>query len=290
MKKILFGALALVLLYCFYSLPSKETPKIYDCFLFNDELELLEMRLSEMSNKVDYFVIAESSETFRGTLKPLHFEENRERFKKYLDKIKHVPIKEAYVTSNAWERERYQRDQLMRGLTSCKQNDIILLSDVDEIVRVNKIEEIKNALWNNKEDLVVLGQTMYVGYLNRLHDNGDSWYGTVAVPYKTAKKLYPTKMRKLTSLSKRKLKKANIKRYSLIENAGWHFSSMGGIERFIKKIEAFSHSEWDTKEQKNPEALSQLIRTNTLVSIDETYPQYVIDNEAFLTQAGFIEK
>ena len=65
---------------------------IYDCFIFFNELDLLEIRLSELYNYVDYFVIVEANKTFKGKSKPFYFEENKQKYKKYLDKIIHVKV------------------------------------------------------------------------------------------------------------------------------------------------------------------------------------------------------
>ena len=64
--------------------------KFYDCFLFNNELDLLEIRLKYLWDVVDTFVIVEADTTFAGEEKPLHFKENKERFKWAESKIKHV--------------------------------------------------------------------------------------------------------------------------------------------------------------------------------------------------------
>ncbi len=254
--------------------------EVYDCFLFYNELELLEMRLNEMNDKVDHFVIVEAAETFRGKPKTLIFKENKERFKKFKEKIIYIPLKKPCITDDPWKREGYQRDQMIRGLKNCKNDDIILISDVDEIVRSDKIPTTLK-----KNQFCVFEQTMYVGCLNRMHGY---WKGTVALNYKDLKRIGLKKGRNLRNLNGRTKKKFDA--YTLIENGGWHFSSMGGIDRYIKKLESFSHAECDTNEIKNPEAIMANIKANTLVEIDETYPKYVIENQEQLKKEGFIEE
>ena len=61
--------------------------KIYDCFIFFNELDLLEIRLKTLEKVVDYFLLVEATKTHRGQDKPLYFNENKERFKKWEKKI-----------------------------------------------------------------------------------------------------------------------------------------------------------------------------------------------------------
>src|SRR5262249_51252156 len=135
--------------------------KIYDCFLFFNELELLEGRLNELYDHVDKFVLVESTETFRGNSKLLYYEDTRERFRKFADKIIHIQVKERIDTQNPWEREFYQRGQIMRGLSECLADDIVLISDADEFVSHSSLAAIKAALQVEKKEVVGCSQTLY---------------------------------------------------------------------------------------------------------------------------------
>ena len=118
---------------------------IYDCFTFYNEFELLELRLELLYPVVDHFVICECNKTLRGDDKPFYFAENKERFTKYLDKIINIQltdppmISQQRVKSNGnvfagdWDIEHYQRNGIIRGLVDCKPEDIIMISDLDEI-------------------------------------------------------------------------------------------------------------------------------------------------------------
>lgn len=68
--------------------------RIYDCFTFFNELDLLELRLNELASVVDYFVIAEATHTFTGKPKPLHFKENAARFEAFLPRIIHIIVED----------------------------------------------------------------------------------------------------------------------------------------------------------------------------------------------------
>ena len=150
------------------------TPKIYDCFLFFNELDLLEIKLHELYDHVDYFVLVEAKETFRGQGKQLYFHQNQDRFSKFLDKIIHVKVEERLQTNNPWDREFFQRNQILRGLKDCYDDDIVIIEDLDEIVRASKLPEIVTLLQNN-QTFVTCGQTIYTYYLNRQGHTG--WHG-----------------------------------------------------------------------------------------------------------------
>ena len=113
-----------ILLFCInlaYFVSHGAYAKIYDCFLFYNELEILNIRLHEMYDHVDKFVLVESEETFRGGPKPLYYQENKHLFEKFADKIIHVIIEGHYEPQNpreywkVWEREHFQRDQIIAG-------------------------------------------------------------------------------------------------------------------------------------------------------------------------------
>src|ERR1700761_521914 len=108
--------------------------RIYDCFCFFDELEVLEIRLSELYGIVDYFVILEATTTFQGNDKPLLFAENRERYRAYDDKIRYIAL-ELPEPKDPWARERFQRESIREYITDALDSDIIVISDADEIPR-----------------------------------------------------------------------------------------------------------------------------------------------------------
>ena len=113
---------------------------VYDCFTFFNELDLLEIRLNELDSVVDKFVIVECTETHSKAKKQLFFDKNKDRFSKFSDKIIHIIVDDAPdIVQNSsqepdrWIVEKFQRNCIERGLTSCADNDIILVSDIDEI-------------------------------------------------------------------------------------------------------------------------------------------------------------
>ena len=106
----------------------------WDCFLFFNELDLLELRLLTLDSVVDRFVVVESDITHSGRRKPLFFKDNRNRFSRWLHKIEHYVPKNHPVSSDPWTNERWQRDRIADVLRPSPQ-DIITYGDADEIPR-----------------------------------------------------------------------------------------------------------------------------------------------------------
>ncbi len=263
-------------------------PKIYDCFLFYNELELLEIRLNELNDHVDKFVIVEACETFRGKPKPFYFAENKHLFNKFADKIIHVQITEPFKTDNPWIRERNQRSQAVRGLKGGHPDDIVFISDLDEIMRGSRVAEIAHLISSKKADAAVCLQTMYHGFLNRCQTEG--WPGSVCTTLKKMKKASPALIRRLRNGNQRKMRRADIKKIEKIPNGGWHFTTMGGLDRTILKIESVSHTECDTPEYKNRQRLLEEFRSFGLKPVDDSFPQYIRENQKHFEEIGFLDK
>jgi len=270
---------ALVLFFSFFKEKNNPQSKVYDCFLFFNEFELLKVRLHEMSPFVDKFVLVEAAETFRGDPKPLYFAENQHLFNDYKDKIIHIVVEGHYEDDARFHRERYQRNQMLRGLKNCHPSDIIFISDVDEIVRRDDIPKIVEALKSKKVKTVLCEQRMYLFYLNRFQS---LWPGTVATTFKEIQKTYgsqPTLVRK----------KRSKRDPFILKNSGWHFSYMGGVEQMMKKIAAFSHFEIDTPEHRQS-YIEQFKSEQPLEVIDSSFPLYVIEHQEDLKAKGFIDE
>jgi hypothetical protein len=200
---------------------------IYDAFLFFNELDILELRLNILDPVVDRFVLAESTVTFSGRPKPLHYAENRQRFARWQDRIVHVVIDNTPDTGTwRWGREYFQRDQLMRGLTQCRCDDIVLLSDVDEIPDPDAVAARKRGGYH---------QEYFLYYLNCRHMN-ENMIGTTALYYFQLAAFGPQATRH--------------RRWGFprIELGGWHFTYAMSPDRIRTKLEAFSHAEFDTPE------------------------------------------
>ena len=158
---------------------------IYDTFMFFNELDLLEIRLNYLSPVVDRFVLVESTMTHTGKQKPLLYAENNGRFTKFLDKVTHIVVDMLPHIANlgyqeAFENENYQRNQITRGLGDAKTDDVILLSDVDEIPTHSGI----NWYRDHGKGVYACKQKWRFGWLNTTWMRTDSrwigyWAGTM---------------------------------------------------------------------------------------------------------------
>ena len=248
--------------------------KVYDCFLFLNEVEVLDIRLHEMAPVVDKFVIVEAIETFRGNPKELVFAKFADSFKEFADKIIYIPIDHHFESECAWRREKYHRNMIIKGLEECEENDVILISDVDEIVSAKSVKEIVVALRGKQNLVVAVNQKLHSFFLNRVPD-GALWRGTVATSF--------NKLKRLTCDGTRLL------RYDVpgVGN-GWHFTNHGGLERYLYKLGAYSHSEWDTPEYKEAKREESPVWRTSSVPVDESFPLYIRENQSYFEEIGFL--
>lgn len=191
--------------------------KIFDCFSFFNELDLLELRLNILNPYVDYFVLAEAEETFTGKPKSLYYKENYERFAKWDHKILHL-INENLDTGDPFTRAGYQKDRLREVLNvHAKDEDIVYFGDLDEIWKPQNVTDDK--VYN-------LTQFNYSYWLN--NRSSEEWVGTIVGKWGTIK---------TNTLNHWRATHTNV-----LPDGGWHFTNMGGEEQIIKKIEAYDHA------------------------------------------------
>ncbi|WP_349934904.1 hypothetical protein [Acetobacter sp. A11-2] len=211
---------------------------VYDCFTFFNELEILDIRFQQQYDFIDYFVIVESPITFTGKEKPLYFYENREKFAPYLDKVIHLIIEDFEDTSDPFVREHHQRNAIIRGLGEAKPDDTIIITDVDEILRKEAIEEACKF-----DGYVELNMPMFQFYLN-LRQAESGWSAPYSFRFK-----YLQDITNFQSLSLARWSRHEIipffddaGKFLRIYNSGWHFTHLGGIERLKDKFAAYSHA------------------------------------------------
>lgn len=206
--------------------------KIFDCFKFFNELELLELRLMELYDFVDYFVIVEANKTHTGIEKEFIFEKNKQYFSQYLDKIIHVKVEDLPKYSKndmskkdggIWDTENFQRNCIMRGLyNKANIGDKIIVSDLDEIPNV---ETIKKYL--NDRNWITFTQDLFYYYVNCKQN--ESWNGPIMAPYGTFQT--PQQLRDAARFG-----------FNAKPNGGWHYSFMGGADRIKTKVESIAES------------------------------------------------
>jgi hypothetical protein len=255
--------------------PSLLICKVYDCFPFYNELELLKIRLDELNSVVDYFVLVESRETQRGNVKNLYFDENKGQFAAYAHKIIHIIVDERHPEFGLWERENYQRNCILRGLNNCHEKDIILISDLDEIPRPYFVERIKENFKRRKLNTIAFEMQLYRFQLNRMAYAAEPWVGTVATTFKELSAHNPQYFRD---------KRGSFFRF---KNGGWHFTWMGGRDYIRTKMRSVVEGTDDTT-LLTDEAVDQWINSVPVVPVDWTFPLYVQRHQAELKALGYL--
>lgn len=201
-----------------------QKPKKIDCFTFYNELDMLEFRLNYLYNSVDYFVLVESTFTHKGNKKELYYKNNQKRFEKYQDKIIHIVVEDMPNTNNAWDNEKFQRKCIDRGLSKLNltNNDIIIVSDLDEIIDRDTLSTITNV-----NGILNLQQDLY--YYNIETKQKGKWNFAKILNYKT----YCDYNKDCSVI---RLLHFNYK-LNCVNKGGWHFSYFGNIDFIKNKIE-----------------------------------------------------
>lgn len=206
---------------------------LIDAFTFNSELPILEIRLNELNDIVDYFILVENSQTQCGNPKPYFFEENKYLFTKFLSKIIHVKLDtQEEIRGFDWSLENFQRKSIINGIQQLQDkgvkldfdNDYILISDIDEIPK----KEIVKECLQNKEEMISF-DCKFLSYYLDLECPHRNWYGSVL-----------TKLESLTTLNCQQIRNFKDHVKHTAPNSGWHFSYInhlgGGFEAFWDKI------------------------------------------------------
>lgn len=226
--------------------------KIVDCFMFYNELDLLNYRLHILNDVVDYFIIVESMYTFMGNEKKLFYNENKELFKDFNEKIIHIIVDEVpYNTPNVnnneqWINEIFQRNAISRGfhfIELCS-DDLLIIADLDEIPDPNTLDKIKKGLIQVGFNTLFL-DAYYYNLNSKLHMNPES---TKIITYQTYKELNITCN--------------DIRNYSTpnILNGGWHLSYFGDPHFIKNKMNEFSHQEYNNDTYTNVDIIEEKIK------------------------------
>jgi len=214
--------------------------KIYDCFTFYNELDLLELRLHELYNSVDHFVIVESNQTFTNNPKPFLFDENRARYQQWADKIIHVPVTNMPGHINPWVNEEFQRNAIVRGIVGADKEDIIVVSDADEIPRAAAVNYIKNS----QQALFALRMPLFnfkFNYMRSTAGNYDVW--AMAATADAFDDITPNALRNMRFSFMSLPYQYSNDGCEIVEHGGWHFGYLGDNQFLIDKAQNFSHQE-----------------------------------------------
>ena len=231
--------------------------KMIDSFGFFNELSTLNMRLHELNDFVDYFVLVESTVTFAGKPKPLFYKENEDRFKAFRDKIIHVVINDMPESNDPWDRENHQRTCLKKAVSLVPDicaTDIILVSDLDEIPNP---KYLSRALFDD-DKIYVFNQRFF--YYDFSCENVNGWPGSMSFPYHIFMDADLNRLRK--PRVRKKDKRVNYLPFKMSreDHGGWHCSYFGGVDRLIDKLEAYAHQQYNSPKYKDRKGIEARIR------------------------------
>ena len=212
---------------------------IVDTFQFFNELDVLEMRLKNLDQHVDIFVLAESRETHAGNPKPLYYELNQDRFKPWAHKIRHI-ICPPCPTSGLWYREKHQRDCVLLGFDNVPDDATVMISDVDEIPDMTRVIQLEKSKTHS------IHMWMFEFSFDYMF-TGEPWFGTVVTNAKAFRQLRPNFFRD------------NRWTFSRVMYAGWHCSSFGDANHVWHKLQNYAHAEDDKHKHQTVEQIREYV-------------------------------
>ena len=198
--------------------------RVFDCFTFFNEILLLKARVDLLKHVVDRFVIVEGSRTYQGDPREPVFPSIAGELE-LGPSIEYVLVEDFPLGVDAWGREKFQRDAILRGLAGAGPNDLVVVSDVDEIPRPEVIASLRHSL----EEPVELGMT-FSYYSVNLVARGQ-WAHARAC--RRSQLSSPQSLRRENGLPR-------------IPDAGWHLSFLGSSDRVAQKLRSFAHTEYAT--------------------------------------------
>ena len=278
--------------------------KIFDCFMFYDEELLLDIRLNILNKFVNYFVVVESKFFHNGKARKLKFDISK--YSKFRDKIIYIihdnkpsGIREVFdaddhslrsekLIMNAHLRENDHRNHIQNGLNKADKDDLILISDVDEIPNLDSIN-----LQTIKSKIIIFEQAIFYYKFNRFLPNF-TWYGT-----KSCKKKYLKNPQWLRNIKNKKFSVFRLdtlfskKKYinkSFVENGGWHFSNIKNANDIQLKLKSYLHHRDYEVEELGQDKINELILNNeTIYDMfgDKTSKKYGDDKRKKLEKYKF---
>lgn len=259
--------------------------RVFDCFTFFDELDVLELRLSELAPLVDRFVLVEGPHTFTGQAKSLVFERNKERFRHYLHKIEHVVLDDMPSHGpSAWDREHFSRRGILRGLLRASPDDFVLISDVDEIPMPDRLEQVISDP-QSASRITVFESICFIYYFNLWAEGRAP--STVQAPRLLLRKYVrdPQAVRAFKPRISRKRSLGSIETFllraralwrfgsslttSIETQSAWHFTYQGKPEQIRAKILAYSHTEKALPQFTDTQRLAEAIANRNYI-FDQT--------------------
>ena len=255
--------------------------------MYFDEDLILDLRLNILNNQVDKFVIAEATKDHTGRDKKLNFNVNN--FLKFKDKINYIVVDDLPIDIKSFKknwpvhhlRDQHQRNALYKGCKNCNDNDLIMISDIDEIPDPNKIVQFQI-----KNKYACFMQKNFQSKINLLNVSDKYWMGTKIIQKKNLKS--PQWLRHIKTSKPPFWKFYKPRQPQLIYDGGWHFSFLKNPQGISKKIRSYSHSEFNKPQFTDENKIEKRIKNKMdifnrgykyeKVNIDDTFPKYILDN------------
>tara|TARA_Y100001970_G_scaffold4191_1_gene4900 strand:- start:9500 stop:10294 length:795 start_codon:yes stop_codon:yes gene_type:complete len=255
--------------------------KIIDCFIYNNEDLILELRLNFLNKYVDKFILVEAKFDHSGKLKN-KFNFDISKFEKFRNKIEYLKIENFPNKFIDWERENYQRNYISNALNNLDNDDQVIISDVDEIPNLQNL----SGILNKREKYTAFKQKMFYYKFNLLNLTESPWYGS-----KMCKMRY---LRSPQWLRDQKVKNYPFYRFdkikwNTIDDGGWHFSNIMTPQQISEKIKSFAHSEYNKPEFTNVENIKNKIQDKKDIfnrnfefkklTSEKELPNYIFENK-----------
>ena len=256
---------------------------IYDCFQYFNEDHMVDLRMNILDPYVDFFVISESTKTHQGHNKKINFD--IKNFPQFKDKIKFLvadydkKINFENHTGGESIIEQHQRNYLINGLKDASPEDLIILSDSDEIPDLSKIKNI-----NKNKKFIAFSQKMFMYKLNLLNVEESGWIGSKITKKKNISSMQDLRNLKFKNYPFWRIDKGHLQ----IIEGGWHFSFLQTPDQILKKIKSFSHGEFNNsllnenrieeKILKNEDIFGRDIKLEK-IDLNENFPKYIYNNQ-----------
>jgi len=213
---------------------------------------MLQFRLTELDDIVDYFVIVESNKTHTGKEKPLYFSENKSMFEKWLKKIVLIVVDDMPERANSWDLIFHQRNCITRGIEKLNPDkcDLIMVSDVDEIPDINTLSKMKHIISKSQNVVYQFEQDLY--YYDLDHRFKNKWYKLKILSYQT--------FTEQTSVQEIRTKHDDTVR--TVRQGGWHLSYFGDIDFIKTKLQNAAHTEFNNDQYVNDQKIQKDILSN----------------------------
>lgn len=259
---------------------------IYDCFSYLDEDVLLDLRLNILNEIVDQFVIIEGNKTWQNNHKKFKF--NIEKFEKFKNKINYIKIEDLPDGDNPYLRENHQRNSILRGLINTKENDLIIISDLDEIPNPEAIKKFKPSM-----RYAAMKQKHYYYKFNLISRNNTFWLGSRICVRKFLKS--PQWLRDLKFKKRPIWRLDKLRLNNIIDDGGWHFCNLKKPEELLYKYKNLCETNdpinFKEKIEEKYLNIDEIKRRVDLgkdiigrddkfdrIPLDRTYPKYLLKN------------